>query len=251
MAKNWKVGEAVKAIQDGNKEDVMDIGKRFPLFARSASTVKEDDLVMDILNSIPERVSVRVIETALKDGVVEASDEDEDEAVEEKADDKKADKKQEAKADKKSEKTEKKAEAKGGDDYEKMGAYPLYLLCKERGLEVKSKQPKDVYLEALREADGGADEADDEEAGTDYSKMSAQELFKECKARGIEVEPKKKPAYYIEKLEADDESGEGEDDDWGEDEADEKEEKKADKKADKKSDKKADKKKDDDDDWDI
>ena len=46
MAKNWKVGEAVRAIKSGNKEDILDIGRRFPLFANLAAQVNEAGVSM-------------------------------------------------------------------------------------------------------------------------------------------------------------------------------------------------------------
>lgn len=77
-----------------------------------------------------------------------------------------------------------------------------------------------------------------------YKAMTAMELSKECKKRGIKTEPKQKASVYIKLLEADDakqNASEDEDDDWGDDE-------------DKKPSKPSKTKKpveDDDDDWDI
>lgn len=51
----------------------------------------------------------------------------------------------------------------------------------------------------------------DEEDEVDYSEMSAKELYKLCKERDIDVEPKKPQKYYIDKLEAE---SENEGDDW-------------------------------------
>lgn len=61
----------------------------------------------------------------------------------------------------------------------------------------------------------GDDEAEDEES-TDYEDMSVKELFKLCKKRKIEVEPKKSQRYYIKKLEDADQA----EDDWEDDEDD-------------------------------
>ena len=65
------------------------------------------------------------------------------------------------------------------------------------------------------------DEAEDDES-TDYEDMSVKELFKLCKKRKIEVEPKKSQRYYIKKLEdadqaEDDWEGDEDDDDWEDD----------------------------------
>lgn len=58
---------------------------------------------------------------------------------------------------------------------------------------------------------------DDEESENEYSAMSAKELYKLCKERGIEVETKKPSTYYITKLEEHDASS---DDDWDDEEED-------------------------------
>jgi hypothetical protein len=65
---------------------------------------------------------------------------------------------------------------------------------------------------------------DDEDDGedTDYEDMSVKELYKLCKKRKIDVEPKKSQRYYIKKLEdadqaEDDWEDEEDDDDWEDD----------------------------------
>ena len=50
----------------------------------------------------------------------------------------------------------------------------------------------------------------------DYSDMTAKELYKLCKEREIDVEPRKKADYYIDLLEQDDEESDG----WGDDDED-------------------------------
>lgn len=62
-----------------------------------------------------------------------------------------------------------------------------------------------------------ADEDEDDDKEIDYSEMSAKQLYNLCEDRGIEVEPKMKAKYYIEKLEEYDEEHESEDDDWEDD----------------------------------
>ena len=98
------------------------------------------------------------------------------------------------------------------------------------------------------------EDADDEAGEVDYSSMTAPELFKECKKRGIKAELKKPAKYYIGLLKkADEEATEDSDDDWGEEE-EEKPAKKPAKAADKKPAKKENKKaadEDEDEDWDI
>ena len=154
MAKNWKVGEAVRAIQAGNKEDIMDIGRRFPLFANLAAQVNEAGVAM--LDCVPEYCTARKIESVLKGDVQESGD-GEDEAAEDEA------------PAKKSEKEEKKAPVKkaaakkeeSGDDLESKSAKELFDMCKEAGLKVKPKQDKSVYIEALKAANEDADDNDD------------------------------------------------------------------------------------------
>ena len=65
--------------------------------------------------------------------------------------------------------------------------------------------------------DYGAEEEwedDESEDAPGYSDMSAKELYKLCKERGIEVKPKKPEKYYIKQLEEYDEAQE----DWGDEE---------------------------------
>ena len=63
------------------------------------------------------------------------------------------------------------------------------------------------------------DEEDDEEDddAPDYSEMSAKELYKLCKDRGIEVKPKKPEKYYIKQLEEYDQAQ----DDWSDEDEEE------------------------------
>ena len=59
---------------------------------------------------------------------------------------------------------------------------------------------------------------EEEEETSEYESMGVKDLFKECKKRGIEVEPKKAKAYYVKKLEdydqADDDWDDEDEDDW-------------------------------------
>lgn len=84
----------------------------------------------------------------------------------------------------------------------------------------KSKKPKDEDYEDDDEdiedvEDDDEDWGDEEEDDTlDYEEMSPKELFKLCKDRGIDVQPKKPARYYIKNLEDYDKQQ----DDWGDDE---------------------------------
>ena len=146
MAKNWKVGEAVKAIKSGNKADILEIGRRFPLFANLAAQL--NDAGVQLLDCIPEYVSARKLESVLK-GDVQPTEEEEETEVEEKPAKKKAPAK--AKASKKEEE----------DEYSGKSAKELYDMCKEAGLKVKPKQTKEDYIEALKSAENEVEEDDD------------------------------------------------------------------------------------------
>lgn len=67
--------------------------------------------------------------------------------------------------------------------------------------------------------DGDDDWGDDDDEEVDYSEMSPKELFKLCKERKIEVEPRKPQKYYIKQLEAADKAEDDwdDDDDWEDD----------------------------------
>lgn len=85
----------------------------------------------------------------------------------------------------------------------------------------KKKAPKKTgKASTKRPVDDDEDEDDedwgDEDSGDDtpdYSEMSAKELFKLCKERGIDVKPKKSERFYIKQLEEYDQAQ----DDWGDD----------------------------------
>ena len=105
---------------------------------------------------------------------------------------------------------------------------------KEKAEKKPAKKEKEVEPEE--------ETADD---SVDYSKMTAVELFKLCKKRGIKVEPKQKADVYIKALKAADEPED--EDDWGKEEEEEKPVKKPSKKAAKP----VKKEEEEDDDWDI
>lgn len=148
MAKNWKVGEAVRAIKAGNKEDILDIGRRFPLFANLAAQVNEAGVAL--IDCVPEYCSARKIESVLKGDVQEAADDDREE--------------EEAPAEKKAPAKKAAAKAKKEDDsLESKSAKELFDMCKEAGLKVKPKQDKSVYIDALNAANESEDDEDWEE----------------------------------------------------------------------------------------
>ena len=111
--------------------------------------------------------------------------------------------------------------------------------------EKKERKPRKKKEEVKEETETDAE--DDE-----YSCMSAMELYKLCKKRGLKVEPKQKQDVYAKALRDDD--AKGSEDDW-EEEEEVKPAKKAEKKVAKKPAKKVEEveedEEDEDDDWDI
>lgn len=226
MAKNWTAYEAAKEIIDGkNKENICEIGSRYPMLTREVAVA--GDKILVILKALP-KVTARVLETGLKDGV-----EVETEAEEE----------------------TKEAETESEDedfDYTDMTAANLYKMCCARGISSKCKsRKKDALIELLEKFDRGEldeeeskketkkaskgkakkaepvveeDEDDwdteDEEESDPYEGKTAMELFKMCKERGIKTKPKQKADAYVKLLKAADaeseaeEAEDDEDDDW-------------------------------------
>lgn len=77
MAKNWTASEAIEAIKNNDKEAIIDIGKRFPLFAHFAACD-----ATEIVKALPEYLTTRKIEGILK-GDLSTEDADTDEEVNE------------------------------------------------------------------------------------------------------------------------------------------------------------------------
>lgn len=230
MAKNWTLKEAVQVITEGtDKAAIQELGKKFPITVVAIAKMGANEGIQTIFGAMPEHMTMLKMERALKEGIEDT----EEDAV---------------------------AEAEDGDaseaadtDLSSMTTKQLYNLCIKRGIKAnKYGKPKSYYIELL---EGGSDQAEDEgedeeEEKSKYGEMSAVELYKLCKKRGIKVEPKQKAAVYVAALEKADAAAEPEEeDDWG-DEEEEKEPKPA------KPSKSAKTKKtpaddDDDDDWDI
>ena len=228
MAKNWTAYEAAKEIIEGkNKENICEIGSRYPMLTREVSVA--GDKILVILKALP-KVTARVLETGLKDGV-EVETEAEEETKE----------------------TETETEAEDDElDYTDMTSANLYKLCCARGISSKCKsRKKDALIELLEKFDRGEldeeetkketkkaskvkakkaepvveeDEDDwdteDEEEKDPYDGKTAMELFKMCKERGIKAKTKMKADAYVKLLKAADaeseaeEAEDDEDDDW-------------------------------------
>lgn len=229
MAKNWTAYEAAKEIIEGkNKENICEIGPRYPMLTREVAVA--GDKILVILKALP-KVTARVLETGLKDGVEMNEPETEEETK------------------------EAETEAEDEDfDYTDMTATNLYKMCCARGISSKCKsRKKDALIELLEKFDRGeldeeepkketkkakatpkkqakkeeepADEDDDwdtedEEEKDPYEGKTAMELFKMCKERGIKAKTKMKADAYVKLLKAADaeseaeEAEDDEDDDW-------------------------------------
>lgn len=228
MAKNWTAYEAAKEIIEGkNKENICEIGSRYPMLTREVAVA--GDKILVILKALP-KVTARVLETGLKDGVeVETEVDEETKETETEAEDDEL-------------------------DYTDMTGANLYKLCCARGISSKCKsRKKDALIELLEKFDRGEldeeepkketkkakaaskkqvkkeeepiDEDDDWDTEDDeekdpYDGKTAMELFKMCKERGIKAKTKMKADAYVKLLKAADveseaeEAEDDEDDDW-------------------------------------
>lgn len=254
MAKNWTIKEATQEFMKGNKEAIADIGRRFPLlsYLLAGSLSGNVGAIETLLKSLPDNLTCNKVNGLLKSEAVEEVENDEEE--------------NEQKDSEVVEDTE--VEDDEAVSYESMTSKELSDAIKSRKLSKVMKERfankwnKVNMIACLKENDGETDDDEKEEEQDEsekYDGMSAPELFKECKKRGLKVRPKQSADFYIEKLEEDDRKqeaeAEDEDDDWGEDD-EEVVEKPKKSKADKKPAKKAPAKKvveedDDDEDWDI
>jgi hypothetical protein len=263
MAKNYTLKEAANIIAEGKKKDeIMEIGRRFPLLAVSLTSViaQAKDNFLDFINYMPDHITANKINSAMKADVDETEAEDDSEEAE-------------VEAPKKAEKPAKKAPAKKAEteasgEYDSISGTKLYEMIKEAGklkdLKAKGFGTKKADLIAYLKdnpLDGAKEEEEADEDGS-YESMTAMELFKECKNRGIKAAPKKPAKFYIDLLKKDDaakaDESDVEDEDWDDEEPEEKPAKKAEKKAKaekpaKKPAKKAEpeEEEDDEDDWDI
>lgn len=246
MAKNWSAYEAAKELYGTNKENIEEIGSRYPLFARTVA-MDNSPFLLDLLSAIP-KVTARVVETGLKTNQDDIVDAEAEEVVEtgvqaEKSETKKA-----------SAKKAKEEPDESGEDYESMSAKDLYALCCKRGISSMCKsRKKDALIELLEKLDNGEiepakkkatakaetkkvtkpakkeepDEAEDEdwddedeEESDPYAGKLAKELYKMCVDRGIKTQPKQKPEKYAELLKkADAEAKEADSEDWEDEEA--------------------------------
>lgn len=226
MAKNWTMAEAMKVISaaDLNSEEIADLYKRFPNVARLMTAIASGDTMAAkmLIGFLPEWATVGKLEKDIKNAG-EADDNAEDDVTS--GDEEVEEETEEEEAPKPKKKARKSKKA------------------------VKVEEPEDEEND---------DDWEDSET-TDYESMTAQELFKLCKEKGIAVKPKRSVKFYVEKLKAaeDAQDGDSDSDDWADDEVEETPKAKkaakpaAEKPAPKKSKKAAKVEDDDDEDWDI
>lgn len=241
MATNWSAYEAAKEIMGNNKENITEIGSRYPLFTRTVACANNDYL-LDILKALP-KVTARVVETGLKE-----MESDADEQMEEAEAPKKAPKKVTPKSKQPVQEDDWKEEDETESEYDGMTGKELYALCCERGISSLCKsRSKDYLIDLLTKLDNGeiepasakkkgakakakkaepVEEAEDdwgdekEEDSDPYAGKNARELFDMCKERGIKAKPKQKADVYVKLLkkadeaEAADDEDEDDDDEW-------------------------------------
>lgn len=234
MAKNWTAYEAAKEIYGDNKENITEIGSRFPLLTRTVA-MANNEYILDILSALP-KVTARVLETGLKENTSEIIEDDIEEEEVKPAKTKKT-------------KTVTEDEDEEISTYEGMTGKELYALCCKRGISSMCKsRSKDALIELLNKFDNGeletkeekkaskakakaapkveeAEEEDDwedeeEEDSDPYAGKNARELFAMCKERGIKAKPKQNASVYADLLKEDDAKEEADteeeedDDDW-------------------------------------
>lgn len=226
MATNWSAYEAAKEIMGNNKENIAEIGSRFPLFTRTVACANNDYL-LDILKALP-KVTARVVETGLKE-----MESDADEQMEEAEAPKKAPKKVTPKSKQPVQDDDWDEEDETESEYDGMTGKELYALCCERGISSLCKsRSKDYLIDLLTKLDNGEiepasakkkgakAEPKEEEDSDPYAGKNARELFDMCKERGIKAKPKQKADVYVKLLkkadeaEAADDEDEDDDDEW-------------------------------------
>lgn len=221
MAKNYTAYEAAKVIMENkSKEELTEVGSRFPLFAHAVAT---GDMI-SILKAVNDKISARVVETGLKESGEDEEQEEEQSKKSEKAEAKKAGKGGATKTAKKQETEEEEEET---TDYDSMTSKALYALCCERGISSQCKKRDKASLIAVLKANDGSgseeeedwEDEEEQEESDPYVGKSAKELYKMCKDRGIQVAPKKDASVYAEALrkadaETDEEDDDDDSDDW-------------------------------------
>lgn len=188
MAKNWLMKEAANEIISGNKDAIVDIGRRFPLVSNAIAKMGNNEGAMIIINALPDYISVRKIEAVLKDGVQEIEDdeivdptEEKEEVVEEKPVEKKG-RGRKKKEEPMNEPVEDAAEDEE-PDLKKMSEVELFKLAKKKGLKPEPKKNKKYYIDLLTKSAEEADDEDDWDDEEPEEKPAKKEKAKKAPAK--------------------------------------------------------------------
>lgn len=204
MAKNWTIKEAYDAIKENNKSAVADFGKRFPLALLAVSKLSGAELLVE---GLPEHMTMRKLDSALKDGV-EPFEDDEAPAKESKPVPKKSGSGRRGRPPKTETKPEEVEEEVEESPYDGMGAVELFKLCKNRGITVQPKQKAAVYIELLKAEDKKAEEQDDEDDDDGWDDEEQEEKPAKKKSK---TAPAKSKSKKSEPEDDDDDEDESED----------------------------------------
>lgn len=199
MAKTWSLSEAVTAILSGDKDSIRDLAGRYPVTSVTIAKMGGDnDAALTLLTALPDYISMRKMEGLLKgeEITIEPEEEpEEEETTEEKkekrnARDRKNYRKVKDKQEQKEEEPEEEPEEEAAEDQEiKVPDYSntkvteLYKMCQERGIKVKPRQDRTVYIELLKKADEEAAKKVEEEAD-DWGEEEDEEPEPQKKTRG-------------------------------------------------------------------
>lgn len=198
MATQYTISQAYDIICEHNDAEAMkDLGSRYPLLtiALGSLTAARADL-KPFLESMPDYMTGRKMESALRRYYgIDADAENADKPVAEEPEEQKAEEKPAPKRRKKADTPADGSEVKAEDKPAK----------RRKKAEKPAPEPDPAEEQVEAERDG-------------YEGMSAVELFKECKRRGIQCKTRKPADYYVDLLRKDDESAsdaaDDDDEDW-------------------------------------
>lgn len=191
MATNWTLAQAKKVITEGTDlAAITDIGRRFPLTALAIAKIGDNEGATTIINALPEHITVRKIESVLKDGIADSGANDDDDANDDDAED--------AERDEKPAKKNAKAKAETDDAADAEDPITLYKKCKKAGLKVAPKKSVKYYKDALKKAQEAENEADDDADDWDDADIEEEKPAKKtgkaaAKKSKAKTEPEPEP----------------------------------------------------------
>lgn len=231
--KGMNAYECAKVLYGANGEKIKEVMKSYPLFSKLV-IMMNSPVLLELLEAVP-KVTARVFENGLTNGVEDAGVEEVEVEVEVETDNNDFDDEEEVEEveekPKKRGRRKKVEEPESEEDeddevvggYENMTAKRLYEEICKRGISTRlKKRDKLTMIKCLKDHDEEMKKADKEETkesgeGDKYKGKTAKELYTMCKERGIKVEPKKNAAFYANELIKADKT-EAEDEDWEDDE---------------------------------